>query len=273
MTNGAGTDKKKPRKRDYARWVLVGLLAVAALAIVSATYVSDAARICRQEAGDTAAITVCGPFGLGDALWLALVVLVIFLLLWPDVSEVSVTGIGSLKRRVEEQEKKTAELERFVVSQMLDLSIRNTQTQNTTVVLSSRDLREARDKVEEQQKGLAHAQAQAYIAPPVDPDRAVKQARVLELWEAMADVFATVTGERRYRGRPDPEGRILIDHPRLLAWYREYSEPFQTFRAARDSVVHRPSSLANEDLDVAVQLGDSLMTSLGDAVASIGGGS
>jgi len=117
------------------------------LAIVSATYVGDAGRICRQEAGDTAAITVCGPFGLGDALWLALVVLVIFLLLWPDVSEVSVTGIGSLKRRVEEQEKKTAELERFVVSQMLDLSIRNTQTQNTTVVLSSRDLREARDSV------------------------------------------------------------------------------------------------------------------------------
>jgi hypothetical protein len=176
---------------------------------------------------------------------------------------------GSLKRTVEEtkkrtdeQEKKTAELERFVVGQFMSMS--NTQTVNVNLV-TSQELKQARDEVPPPPETVAQDEG---ALSPIDPQRAVKLTQILDLYEQMATIFATVTGERRHRFL-DPSGRLLIDHPKLLAWYREYKEPFDTFRAARSTAAHNPGSLSDEDLQTALELGQRLMFTLRDAVRGI----
>src|SRR5262245_16311412 len=61
---------------------------------------------CRDEVarvGANAAVSLCGPV---DITALAPLVLLGLLLLLPDADEVSIAGVGSLKRRVEAQEKR-----------------------------------------------------------------------------------------------------------------------------------------------------------------------
>jgi hypothetical protein len=263
--------EKKPGPIDWMRWLLVIAIVAGAFVAAIRSYVDSSAQICRDKAGDTAAINVCGPIGLDDALWFGLLGLVVFLLLLPDMSEISVTGIGSLKRKVAEQEKKvadqekkTADLERFVVSQMLSLSIANSQSQNVNVVVTSEALRQARDELPPPSERLR----EQAVVTQVDPDRAVKLTQILGLYERILDIFATVTGQRRHTFMT-PEERILIDHPQLLSWYREYREPFNTFRTARSAAAHNPASLSDNDLQTTLELGERLLFTMRDAVRGI----
>lgn len=263
-------EEKKMTALDRARWVGAFVVGALALFLVSRSYLDPSAQVCRQEVGDGArAVTLCGPIGLEDALWVGLVGLVVILLLLKDFSEVSVTGIGSLKRTVEEakkktdeQAKKTAELERFVVGQFMSMS--SHQTVNVTVV-TSQGLKQARDEVPAPPESVTEDRNGL---PRIDPERAVKLAQVLDLYEQMATIFSTITGERRHRFL-DQSGRILIDHPNLLAWYREYKEPFNTFRAARAAAAHNPGSLSDDDLQTALELGQRLLFTMKEATRGI----
>ena len=50
-------EQKQRHPLDYVRWGLAFLLAVAALLAASRSYWDGGAKVCRQEAGDTAAIS------------------------------------------------------------------------------------------------------------------------------------------------------------------------------------------------------------------------
>jgi hypothetical protein len=271
-------DEKKMTPLDRARWVGAFIVGAVALFLVSRSYFEPTGQVCRQEVGDGAkVVTLCRPIGLEDALWVGLVGLVVVLLLLKDFSEVSVTGIGSLKRTVEEtkkktdeQEKKTAELERFVIG--LGLSVANSVSNNISInnnygpAPTTEELKQARDDVPlpASERDLRRA-----AAPDISPERAVKLTQVLDLYERMAYIFGTVTGPRRYPGVVDPEARILIDHPKVLAWYREFNEPWKQFRAARQAAAHNPASLPDEALQAAVELGERLLFSLQEAVRDL----
>jgi hypothetical protein len=87
-----------------ARWALVILLALAAVALVAA----DAVSVCEQivSARDTP-VTVCRPPRSGDAVTLSFLALLLALLA-PDLAEAGVPGLFTLRSRLAAQEERLA---------------------------------------------------------------------------------------------------------------------------------------------------------------------
>jgi len=84
------------------------IFAATAIVVVLSYFPASGVRSCHQELAQTGSVVeVCGPIGVSDVIGVSLVLLFALLLLWPDLSEVTVFNLLGIKRRVDEVEKKT----------------------------------------------------------------------------------------------------------------------------------------------------------------------
>ncbi len=88
------------------RWTLAVVLVVVAVAAV----VSGLAQVCAEQAVAGDVREVCRPPRAGDALTLAVALLLAFLVL-PDAAEVSLPGFVQIKRRLDDQDERLADLD------------------------------------------------------------------------------------------------------------------------------------------------------------------
>ncbi len=88
------------------RWLLAALVLIAVVAAV----LSGVAQVCAEQAVGGELERVCRPPRAGDAITLA-VGLVLGLLLVPDVAEIGVPGLVQVKRRLDDQDSRLSELD------------------------------------------------------------------------------------------------------------------------------------------------------------------
>ena len=96
------------------RWGLAIIVVLATATLVLRSYADSSATVCRDHlaiVGTDAVVDVCGPIGITD---LGVVALVLGALLFPDVAELTIPGIVTLKRKVNEQEAKQESLNRDI---------------------------------------------------------------------------------------------------------------------------------------------------------------
>ena len=164
------------------RFVAFGVLAGLAV-VVLRSYVSVDGEVCRQAAGaDRGTINLCGPIGPADLPALAVALLVALILFLPDLSELDIAGLVTLKRAVAEQKKETDQLRSLVQA----ISLR----QETNITLYPRDLGEAADDVDRKSAAAGSGRLNGAITEsdgssrtdtsdsevlhhPIDPTRAV----------------------------------------------------------------------------------------------------
>jgi hypothetical protein len=156
-----GVEVRRPslaERTRAVRWGVVVVLAVAAVAFVAA----DAVSVCEQVVGPAGTpVTTCRPPRSSDALTLSFLALLLSLLA-PDVAEVGVPGLFSLRSRLQAQEERLAlEIEhREVLESRLtavQAQVTRTSAQATvTVVSGEATARYAGGGLEELGDRLAH---------------------------------------------------------------------------------------------------------------------
>ena len=251
------------------RFVAFGVLAGLAV-VVLRSYVSVDGEECRQAAGaDRGTINLCGPIGPADLPALAVALLVALILFLPDLSELDIAGLVTLKRAVAEQKKETDQLRSLVQA----ISLR----QETNITLYPRDLGEAADDVDRKSAAAGSGRLNGAITEsdgssrtdtsdsevlhhPIDPTRAVAESTITRLWESIADKL----GQHALAPRLNFGKRMIDDMPALEQWLALFGSDLEAFRAARNSVVHSPDTLSQDQLNQTVLLGQRLDRTLSD---------
>lgn len=126
------TQETAPSSREaisWRWWVALALVCVGVL-IFALSRAEEGWRICEEvlaTTGADATTSVCRPV---SALDLAVILLPVAILLFPDVAELAIPGLISLKRDVAEQRNKQASLERS----LLLVEQRVSQVQNVNIL-------------------------------------------------------------------------------------------------------------------------------------------
>jgi hypothetical protein len=234
--------------------IAVGLVVLA----VVRSYAFDDARVCRDMvASDTGIVEVCGPVGLEDVPALGVLLLVGVLLLLPDMSEVSIPGLVTLKRAVEEQAKQTEALTREIATIALNMR------QDTTVNVYPPKLDDAIKDVDKRDKAIQERGREAVALEtaetgPADTgvsapsaERALLETEVIRLWNAFED---SIPGFR------PPFSRVGF-RPNDIDWLTLYRNDVEAFRTLRNTVVHRPGNVTDDEVRKGLELGRRLLAS------------
>jgi hypothetical protein len=255
---------KKKEWWQHGLTALRRLLAVVAIGVLvlviarSYAYTNDDVKVCRDvAASDKGKVNVCGPVGLEDVPAIGVLLLVGVLLLLPDMSEVSIPGLVTLKRAVEEQSKQTKALSNEVAT--LALSMRQDTTVNVYPPKLDDAIKDvaARDKAIQEKGANAVAQETPEFGPEdtgvsaPSEERAVLEAEVIRLWNALE---AAIPGLR------PPYGRAKFE-PDDLDWFTLYRNDVEAFRTFRNTVVHRPGNLTDDEVRKGLELGRRLLAS------------
>jgi hypothetical protein len=226
------------------------------------TYLSDSARVCREVVADGVVARVCGPVGLQDVLVFTLGAFVVLLLLLPDLSEVGIPGLASLKRRVEANEEKTKQIEGLVLRQTIHQNLfLNTATAPNFPASEASAEAKARRIAEGEEVPLG---PEPTGVRALSPERAVAEAQLIATWESLAELLGPLT-EREFVRRAMPR---LEGHP-LQGWLTAFTRELQDFRAARNTVAHRPQNMTDEEVQTALVLGRTLLESLQQVVSEL----
>jgi hypothetical protein len=232
------------RQQGKMRRFVAGAVAVVGASIVFVGYFVPAFQVCQQQlasTGDAGVVDICAPVGLPG---LVPIVLVVAVLLWPDLSEVTVTGLFSLRRRIEEQAERQADLEDrlFQVQQATQQA-----TQQTNVLISSQALthlpEQTRQKAElVERAGPAEGEG---ASPPIAEERMIPETEAAELgmsllylWEQIADVLALIDDRRGIRRPRRDRVEDTAELDRIIRWRNIFDREIEIVRAARNSVAH-----------------------------------
>jgi hypothetical protein len=219
--------------------------------------------VCRDKLTSTGAVVeVCGPVGTEDVVLVGFALLVTLLLVSPDLSEFSIPGLVSIKRRLAEQATRTGELERDL--QRLEMT---QQTNVSTTVMLPPNLAETASSAEKKAAAVAegavpseHHELDPRIRTP-SPERAVLEVQLLDAWETLVQyvgpplVRGLDVASRRERFS-QPERELLDD------WQRYFRDELQELRLARNTVAHQPERLTDEQVRQAVVIGRALLQSV-----------
>ncbi len=251
---------EKPSLWDWARWAFAFAIAVGALLFFLG--VVGSADVCHGVVAgpdqNPQIKTVCDP---PRMLELVPFFLLIGLLLWPDLSEIGIGGMITLKRRVREQEKRLAETEDRVstLHQTLlqTLSVQQTQKQANTVNVSfAPDQDDVARNIRESQ--VPQSPEQTAEPSPESDDRDRLLGQFLDLYARLEPYvqFATGQNRRRYQGRIWYEDEIERLTPRmrdgLEQWSEQFAEPIRALKDTRNVAVHSPSRVSTETLQKAI---------------------
>lgn len=242
------------RAVDWIRRAVAALLLTALLALAAISYSNiPGTAVCRDEADSTSStIRLCGPVGLEDVPAITLGVLVALLLVFPDLDELTIPGIASLKRRVDATEKRQDALQ----AQLTQMAFQQTNVNIYTPPAQA--VAETEEKLEAIRKGRPVEPSSASFATAVpEPDRAVLESTVLRHWEAIAEY------QRLAQLRPD-----VTPSDRIREWEELFGPQIRDLHTLRNTVAHRPDNLSVEQLQDAVRLGEQLLRAFGEIVGS-----
>jgi hypothetical protein len=204
MTDMANPDSqdRRPSGWDIARWSLALLVALSATLFYF--HAVGHQSLCYQQLADVPGhhVDTCGPPRLLD---LAPFALVIAVLLWPDLGELAVTGLFTLRRRVDDQEERQEDVESRLlqVSQQLTqlATLSQTQAQGQTAIGSVNN----------------------YYAP--DQQDLKRSINAKEAGEQPADAGALVEAEAALRAGADERERLLGEFVRAYSRLEPYILP------------------------------------------------
>jgi hypothetical protein len=274
---GAVADEKRSGW-DWLRWGAALIVALAATA-----YFLNAVgeqNVCEHVlAGADSAprtIEVCGPPGLLNLVPFAALVA---MLLWPDLGELAVTGLVSLKRRVQEQEARQDAVESRLVhidqhlSQLALLAQSQLQGQSqaaaATVNVYAPDQDDVRRGIVEKESAAERPEGH----PPTDDGDAGDHARLLGTFlqeysklEPYVLRYGTVRSQRDLEAL-DPDQRDLV-----VEWNEIFHREITALRQTRNVAVHEPDTISVGTLRGAIdntrELSRILFGRLGSAASS-----
>jgi hypothetical protein len=261
-----GEQHLKASRWDIARWV--GAAAVAVVAALFYFHAVDHQSICHQQLareGATAVVQVCGPPRLLD---LAPFALLIAVLLWPDLGELAVAGLFTLRRRVaaQEQRQQVTENRLLQVDQQLTQLAVLSQTQTAIGAVNhyyAADQEELKRNIEAKEAKEAKGADQKAGAdqkeggavdkrrsrPEVDQEEGPKLLGEFLREYAELEPYLLPAG-----GRPraefedlDPDRRSLIED-----WRGMFKSEIAALRQTRNAIVHRPDSISPDTLRGAI---------------------
>ena len=247
---------------------IVAFSVLAALAVaVAGTYLFDSFRICRDSATDAGSVTLCGPVGPADLPAIGVVLLVALLLLLPDLEELAIPGLVSLKARVQHQEQKLAAVENSV--NQIALSQTNVTIGLPAVVPDFGRLPEETDRKAELFRAAPDVRSSVGMQPVAEarmvaPDRAVREAQVLDLWEKLSRFIPWTPAGRRL----DADAFSQAKYHELLEWAETFRPELRDLQVIRNTVAHEPTNLTNAQLDQAIELGEKLLGLLQEVLQS-----
>ena len=242
------------------------VLLVATALYVGLTYAFRPLWVCHQEMAQSGTVSdICGPLGTDDVAFLGLIVF-ICLLIFPDLSEVSIAGLGSIKRAISQQAVATQNLERSV--HVLEARFSQTQvvSQTHTVYVNLREAErtagEKRERVERGEPAVAIDMPQETRA--VSPARARQIVQLIDYSAQIGRYSALATqspddamvpaGDEGMTTRSIDERRIA-----LRSWAATFKNELLAFLAADKTLRANVDELSNEDLSAAIALGRHLL--------------
>ena len=242
---------------------LLLLLALSALVVVS--YLPDSpVRACREQVAATGTlVTVCRPLGTDDIVLVGLIVLGAGLLLWPDLSELGVGGLLTIKRQVAETKAVTDQLQGDVRA--------------LGIVQERPDLADAEADVKPPEGGAAARTGATTTGGStgrlISPDRAALEAEALAHARLLDDVLAAAQGSGAAiqsvavsAGVAPEEGRkVMLE---LRRWVYSNDRPLREWAAVRNTVRHIPERLTDEDLRSGNSLARRLLESAKQSLAA-----
>lgn len=202
----------------------------------------------------TTTSTSCSGVATGHLVPLALLVGV---LLVPDMSELAIPGLITLKRRVEQQEdlvavqgERQSDLERRVLLLQMNASASATVNMNFGTFLEDLPRKEERFR-----RGETLDERELVVS--VDPQIAAREQELLALTERL----------RTYEDMASARTLQSTVQAALLRWRQVFAPELAALRATRDKVAHPPHNLSGEQLEQAVALAQRLVRLLDDVLA------
>jgi hypothetical protein len=238
---------------QIARLVIAGLLAALGVGVILLTYLWQAAEVCEEQvATNGTVVEVCGPANDVGIPLIALWILLIVIVLLPDLSEFTVPGLVTIKRRVDEVARSTERLE-SAVTQLLQVNQNVGVHVNQNLFATNEDVRRFRETTEtklERPDGSARLAGDEALVDGIERgvsnDRALKEVQIIWIWERLHDLL-TEYGVRGFpvgrarRGAPDVEAPSWI-----MSWVEDFYPQLQEARAIRNTVAHTPDDLDDE---------------------------
>jgi hypothetical protein len=280
------------------RRAIAAVLLTAGVLVFFATRLIDGWTVCSQElatAGNDGVVERCAPLSLVD---LTPIVLLALLCLLPDLSELSVPGIASIKVRLDRQTEQQADIKDQLAQVQQAVSLGVAQETAVYIVNPGAALENLPEK-EAKFRREPTAEDERATATEAGPDSAERSAelallerRILQVWDERlwpyVDLARRARGPqwrgflRRYReGTLDPKlvvryGRTLERLPQLddealgvvSRWATVFEEELNVVRGARNAIAH-PGSSAEPDLDTlreTVQLAERLVSLLDSGI-------
>jgi hypothetical protein len=250
---------------DIARWVAAILVAV--VAAVFYFYALDHQSICHGQAlgeGTAKVVQVCGPPRL---LELAPFALLIGVLLWPDLGELAVAGLFTLRRRVtaQEERQRTIEDRLLQVDQRLTQVAMQSQLQSQTAIGAvnnyyapdqddlkrSIDAKEAAGSEPPAEIGVATEQTTADAEAALRADSEERERLLGEFVRGYARLEPYIQrAGSRLRGEIE---ELDEDRQRLVVdWQEMFAPEIAALRQTRNAVVHQPELVSTETLRGAI---------------------
>jgi hypothetical protein len=243
---------KVDRAWRTARVVVASALLIGTALLILLSYIRPDFRVCRAMLAQTGATQqVCGPIGTDDIVPLVLVAAVVFLLL-PDLAEVTMGSFG-LRKKVKELE---SEVARLSVSQ--NVNSLNASTQSVIV-----NLEQSIETTTAKASRLANPADDEQDALPfakrhVSDERAQAETRIIRLWNDVNGVLQNLDAP--------PESAATAGYSRFLSaardWRVVFKDEIADLRAVRNTVVHRPENLTDEQVREGIELATRLISAL-----------
>ncbi|MBJ7330976.1 MAG: hypothetical protein JHC95_13845 [Solirubrobacteraceae bacterium] len=238
------------------------------------------------QVGKEPVVESCESLGLADLLpfWIIAVALLL-----PDLTELALPGLGTLRFRVDEQEKGQQAIEAKLVDVQNSIAVGASQATNVLVNVGrlEENLGEKEASFREATRPTESASNQPSPAPtPVGDEDAIARESVtlLNLWDRRlwpwTEVARYARGkkwgglvrgyaagtlenevEKTHRDtlqRVLPDGMTLLDIERIVRWSEVFADEIAAVRAGRNAVAHPGSAprLTQEDLHELVAIGE-----------------
>jgi hypothetical protein len=251
----AGADSQseetlQPNSRPWHVWFRWGLaLLVALLGAAYFLHGTDDQAICHRNFSQSGieSSEICGPPRLLD---LAPFGLVIAVLLWPDLSEVNVAGLLTLKRRLRRQEARQEGLEDTLSTIQQHLTQLSISTQNQSQAAAANVYLYPPDQ-EEVRRGIVGKEGAIGHSPNESQEESQGDKRQVLLGEflqeyARLEPFIFVPGMHRFSKALDELNDAQISL--VERWNELFSSEIGALRQTRNVVVHEPERVSDETL-------------------------
>lgn len=282
-TKGEGKDADPDNVRwqtHLRRWTAAILALVIAVAFIASRYVDDL-EVCQTTPPKTQnelAQTVCKPIPVQDV---APLLLIFVALLWPDVTEIDIRGLGRIVRRLDETnetQEEIAETQERIVSQLTQ--VQQVASQRVDINLSdttafAKQVEDLKIELAELQAGQRGEEVQPGVTEPTPSDRASLRGELLDVWRELEswaefgrrqldDAFASWAAVMNEGGDlpiPPSSQRLIqrvlaeaggkIDLDAVRDWYSERQPQIETVRRTLNELDELPDKTLRDALVLA----------------------